>query len=151
MRHRCYVLDQVNFQTNRLQGADGGFTAGARPLYSHFHLSHSMRHRLASGILGYLLGGEGGTLARALETDFASRGPAKQVAVHIGDSYLRVVKGGEDVRNASRDVLRVLGLNNLFRVRIFRQELSGGGSGNRTRLDRFGSFSPLGFGRCSLG
>ena len=98
MRHGGHVFDERDFQANGLQRANGRFPAGPWPLDPHLNLFHTVGHGLAGGILRHLLGGVGGALAGALETDPARRGPPNQVPMHIGDGHLRVVEGGEDVR-----------------------------------------------------
>src|SRR5688572_31826610 len=128
MRHRGAVFNGGDFQANTLQGADGGFATGAGTLHADFDFAHAVGHSLAGGILGDLLGSKSCALARTLETDATGAGPSEDVPVHVGDVHLGVVESGEDVGDASADVLGPLGLNNLLGVCIFTQQLGGGGS-----------------------
>jgi hypothetical protein len=63
------ILDGGDFQADGLQSADGGFAAGSRAFDADFDLAHAVGHGLPGGVLGHLLGGEGGAFARAFETD----------------------------------------------------------------------------------
>src|SRR5688572_16151454 len=128
MRHRGAIFDGGDFQPDTLKGADGGFAAGAGTLHADFDFAHTVGHCLAGGILGDLLGGKSGALARTLETHATGAGPSEDVPVHVGDVHLGVVESGEDVGDASADVFRPLGLNNLLGVCVFTQQLGGGGS-----------------------
>ena len=91
MGNRSNILDGADFQSDGLQRADGGFAAGTGAFDAHFHFLHAMRHRLAGGILGDLLGGVSSALARAFEADPAGGGPADQISVHIRNADLGVV------------------------------------------------------------
>src|SRR6266849_9159754 len=82
--NRGDIFDGGDFEADGLQGADGGFAAGTGTLDSDFNLSHAVRHGLASGVLGDLLGGKSGALARAFKADLAGGGPSQQVAMHVG-------------------------------------------------------------------
>ena len=122
-----------DFQADRLQGADGGFTAGAGTFDADFDFAHAVRHRLAGGILGDLLRGVSGALARAFETDAAGARPAEHVALHVGDGDLGVVESGQNVRDADGDVLRALGLDDFLAGQIIGQQFGSGRSGSRQR------------------
>ena len=103
-----------------------------------------MGHGLAGRILSDLLRGKSGALARAFEANASGSGPAQKVPMGIGDSHLGVIERGQDMGNAAGNILGVLGLDDLFRIRVFRQEFSGGRSDNGAWLDRLGSFSAFG-------
>src|SRR5204863_1243602 len=93
-----------------------------------------VRHGLAGGVLGDLLGGEGRAFARAFEADPAGAGPAEEIAVHVGNGHLGVVESGQNIGDAVGDVLGAFGLDDLLGVGIFAQQLggrrSGGGDGS---------------------
>src|SRR6266542_4899079 len=127
MRHGGHILNHADLQTDGLESADGRFAAGAGAFDADFDFAHAVGHGLAGGILRDLLGGEGGAFARALEADSTGAGLAEQVAVHVGDANLGVVKSGQDIGNAGGDVLGTFGLDDLLGVGIFAQKLSGGG------------------------
>ena len=124
-----HVLDGGDFEADRLERADGGFAAGAGTFDANFDFAHAVRHGLAGGVLGDLLRGVGGALARAFEADAAGAGPTDDVALHVGDGHLGVVESGENVGDASSDILRALGLDDLLAGQIVGQQFGSGGSG----------------------
>src|SRR5690606_6229375 len=81
VRDRGHVLDRVDLETGRLQGADRGLTAGAGPLDEDVDLPHAVLHGTAGGVLGGHLRRERRGLARALEPDVAGAGPGDHVPV----------------------------------------------------------------------
>src|SRR5215831_8450815 len=83
VRHGGHILDRADFQTDRLQRADGGFTAGAGTFDADFDFLQAVGHRLAGGVLRNHLRGVSRAFARALETDAAGGAPADEVALHI--------------------------------------------------------------------
>ena len=134
MRHRGHVLDRADVQADGLQRADGGFATGTGAFDAHFNFLHAMRHCLARGILGDLLRGVSGALARAFEPDPPGSGPANQISVHIRDANLCVIERGQNVGNAGADVFGVLGLDDFFCTGVLTQKFGGG----RRRSDNEG-------------
>src|SRR5262249_42315574 len=104
------------------------------------HFFHTVRHRLAGGVLCHLLRGVGRALARTFETNAACARPPKQVALHVGNGDLRVVERRENIRNANGNVLCALCLDNLFAGQIVGQQF---GSGRCDTSNRSGAFSRL--------
>ena len=82
MRHGGDVADDGDFEADGLDGADGGFAAGAGALDADFDFLQAVAHGLAAGILRDHLRGVGGALARALEAALAGAGPADDGAGH---------------------------------------------------------------------
>src|SRR5437773_6639526 len=80
VRNRRHVTDRGDLQTGRLQRADGRLPARAGTTHEDFDLLQAVLHRLAGGELGGRLGGEGRTLARALEPGAAGARPRHDVA-----------------------------------------------------------------------
>ena len=101
VRDRGDVLDGADFQTNRLQGADGGFPAGTRAFDADFHFFHAMSHRLAGSVLRDHLRGVSRALAGAFETHTTGAGPADEVALSVRDGDLGVVEGGKNIRDGN--------------------------------------------------
>jgi len=110
VRHGRHVPDHGDFQANGLQRPDGRLAARPRALHPHFHFLHAVRHGLARGVLGHLLGRVCGALARALEPDAPGAGPPERVPMHVGDGHQRIYnaipiplsRAGIDVRGRSR-------------------------------------------------
>src|SRR5207302_10787067 len=105
----CAVLDDADFQANRLESANGRFAARSGTFHAHFDFAHAMGHGLARRVLSDLLRSECGAFAGALESDAPGSGPTGQIALHVSDGHLRVVEGGKNVRNPNRDILCTLG------------------------------------------
>ena len=106
MRDGRDVFDGGDFEADRLEGADGGFAAGAGAFDAHFDLLHAVRHRLAGGIPGDLLGSVSGALARTFETDASGGGPADHMTLHVCDADESVVEGRKNVCDAHRNTFR---------------------------------------------
>src|SRR5437899_11302551 len=104
MRNGGAVLNDADFQANRLESANGRFAARSGAFDAHFNFTHAVRHRLASGILRDLLCCERSALARAFEANAPSSGPAEQIALHVGDSDSGLIEGGQSVRYADGHV-----------------------------------------------
>src|SRR5512133_396187 len=100
VRHRRNVANHREVETDRLQGAHGGFASCSGSFYQHFHFFESMAHRLARGILSHHLGSIGGAFARTFEANLAGARPSDHVAFRISDGYDRVVERGEHMCNA---------------------------------------------------
>src|SRR5215211_1475217 len=99
------VLDALDLQAGRLQGADGRLPAGTGALDEHVDSADAVLLGSPGGLLGRQLGRERGRLARALEPDVARRRPRDRVALGVGDGHDRVVEAGLDVGVGVRDVL----------------------------------------------
>ena len=76
MRHGCDVTDDGKVETDRLERADGRFTAGAWSPNEHFDFLEAVAHGLARGILRHHLRGIGSAFARAFEAHFTGTGSA---------------------------------------------------------------------------
>ena len=72
MGNRGHVFDHVDLKSGGLQGADSGFTAGARSLDEHFDGFQAVLHRGFRGGLGSRLSGEGGGFPRTAEAQLTS-------------------------------------------------------------------------------
>src|SRR3954471_10249823 len=99
------VFDGGDFQTDGLKRADSRFTTGTGTLDAPFAFFHAVGHRLARSILGDLLSCVSRAFTRAFETNPSGTRPANRVALHISDGDDCIVESGEDVRDASGDVL----------------------------------------------
>ena len=106
------------------------FAARAGAFDAHLDFAHTMGHGLAGRILGYLLSGIGGAFAGAFETNATGTGPADDVALHVGDAHESIVESGENIRDATADVLSALGFDDLLASHIVGQQLGGSGSGD---------------------
>ena len=80
MRNGGDIFDDADLQADGLNGAHGGFAAGAGALDAHLDFLQAVAHRLAAGILGNHLCRIRGTLARAFEAALAGAGPADDMA-----------------------------------------------------------------------
>ena len=81
MRDGRDVLDGADFQADGLEGANGGFAAGAGAFDADFHFLHAVGHGLAGGVLRDHLRGVSRALARAFETHATGGGPADEIAL----------------------------------------------------------------------
>src|ERR1700749_4675456 len=99
------VGDRADLQACGLQRTDRGLPTRARALHEHIDLAHAVLLRLARGVLGCQLRGEGCRLARSLEADVTRRRPGDDIALRVGDRHDRVVERALDVRGTVRDVL----------------------------------------------
>src|SRR5258705_6204056 len=99
------ICDGADFESCRLERADGLLAAGARTLDVDLDLAHAVLHRT----LGRAVSREGRrircALAGALEPGDAGRAPADDRTVEVGDRDDRVVERGLDVNVPLRDVL----------------------------------------------
>src|SRR5262245_48488238 len=105
MRDGRAIHDRGDLEAGRLQRADGGFAASARPAHEDADLAHAVLHRLLGGGIGSQAGGVRRALARALEAGRSGRAPGEHVAVGISDGHDGVVEAGLDVGVAARHVL----------------------------------------------
>src|SRR4051794_6763870 len=108
VRLRSDVGNGADLEAGSLQGTDRGLAAGAGTLDEHVDLLHAVFLRLAGGVLGGQLRGEGRRLARTLEAHVPRRRPGDHVALLIGDRHDGVVERALDVSRAVRDVLLFL-------------------------------------------
>src|SRR5438105_6382955 len=99
------VGDRAHLEPGRLQRADGGLTAGARPAHEDLDRAHAVLQRLLRGGLGRDLGREGRRLATALETLRARTAPRDDVPVDVADRDDGVVERALDVSLSVDDVL----------------------------------------------
>ena len=74
-----------------------------------------MPHCLAAGILSDHLRSIRSALTGALKAHLTCAGPSNNVSTLIGDGDFRIIKGREDISNASRDILRSFCLDDLDR------------------------------------
>src|SRR3954468_6380242 len=70
---RRHVLDRLDLETGRLEGADRALAAGAGALDLDLDLANAVLLRLVGDFLGGALRGEGSGLAAALVADRAGR------------------------------------------------------------------------------
>src|SRR3954463_279236 len=99
------VLDARDLEAGGLEAADRGLAARPRALHEDLDLLHALLDALARGGVSRHLRGEGGRLARALETGAAGGLPRDHVPLAVGQRDDRVVERSLDVRLADRDVL----------------------------------------------
>ena len=104
VRNGGHIFNRLHVQAGGLQGGDGAFATGARPLHPHIDIFHAEFHRLLGGLLRGALAGEGGALAAPLEAAGAGAGPAERVALGVGDRDGRIVERRLDVSDADRNV-----------------------------------------------
>src|SRR5437867_1595814 len=97
MRDRRNVLDSGDFQTNRLQGADGGFATRTRAFHTDFDFAHTVSHSLPGRVLRHLLRRVRRALARSFERYPSGTRPTQQIPVEVGDAYLRVIERGQNM------------------------------------------------------
>src|ERR1700682_1513903 len=105
VRDRRDVANDRKIETNGLQCAHRRFTSRAGTSHEDFYFFQSVTHRLTRGILRDHLRCVSRAFARAFETNFARARPADDIAIQIGDRDDGVVKRGENVRNASVNIL----------------------------------------------
>ena len=116
MRNGGNVTDNGEFETNGLKSAHGRFATRARSFDQHFHFFKTVTHGLAGGVLCHHLRSVSCALTRAFESDFPGAGPSDDVALHVGNGDDRVVKRGQDVRNAVVNVLASLCFDDLWLI-----------------------------------
>jgi hypothetical protein len=80
-----------------------------------------VRHGLAGGILGDLLGGEGRALARSFETDATGAGPADHVACMSVMETCVLLKVARMLATPTDHILRALGPDDLLAGRLVAQ------------------------------
>src|SRR5436190_4051873 len=114
VRDRRHVLDRLDVDADRLNGADGGLASGSRSLHHHVDRAHALILGGAGGVLGRDLRGERRSLAGALEADASGRRPGEHVALGVGDRDDRVVEGRLDVRHSVRNRTALLLLARLL-------------------------------------
>ncbi|CAM3647763.1 hypothetical protein SABR111722_21715 [Saccharibacillus brassicae] len=107
MRNRCYVLDQVDFQTCCLQGADSRFTACARTFNHNFNGFQTVLHGSFSSCFGSKLSSEWSRFTGTSETETAGACPGDRVSVRIRNRDDRIVKRGTNVCHAGFDIFTV--------------------------------------------
>src|ERR1043165_116997 len=83
VRDRRDVLDRLDVEAGRGQGADGGLASGAGALDLHVDRTDAVLLRELGGVLGRDLGRERRALARSLEADAAGARPRQDVAHRI--------------------------------------------------------------------
>src|SRR5690625_828960 len=105
VRDRSHVTDRRDVEADRLQRAQRRFAARPRTLHVHLEGAHAVFLRLAAGILGSRLGGEGSGFARALEALRAGGRPGDCIALNVRDGNHGVVEGRTHVSDAGRNVL----------------------------------------------
>src|SRR2546423_12594488 len=106
---RRHVLDGLDLEARRLEGADRALAARAGALDADLDLADPVLLRLVRDLFGGALRREGRRLARALVADRAGRGPADGRARLVGDADERVVERRLDVGDAlGDDLLRLL-------------------------------------------
>ena len=88
----CYVLDHVYFQPGGLEGTDGCFPAGARPLDHDFDFFQTVFHGFLGRLFGGHLGGKGSAFTGALEANPAGAGPGNGIALYVGDGDDGIIK-----------------------------------------------------------
>src|SRR4051812_47618037 len=105
VRLRGDIGNRTDLEAGGLQRPDCRLAARARALDEHVDLLDAVLLRLAGGVLGGQLRGEGRRLTRSLETHMARGRPGDDVALRIGDRDDCVVERALDVCCAVRDVL----------------------------------------------
>ena len=118
MRDWCDISDGADLEAGGLQGADRLLAAGARALHVDLDLAHAVLHRTLRRAVSRQRCSIGRALAGALETGHASRAPADDRAVEVGDRDDRVVERGLDVDVPLGNVL-LLPTTNLDRALAF--------------------------------
>src|SRR3972149_5240655 len=68
MRYRRYILDRLNFQTDRLKRTNCGFATGTRTLHTNMEALDSVLDRFLTAVNRSLLRSKGGPFARPLES-----------------------------------------------------------------------------------
>src|SRR6516162_9780669 len=91
VRQRRHVLDRLDLEARRLEGADSTLASRAGALHADLDLADAVLLRLVRDFLGGALRGEGRRLAAALVADRAGGGPADGGAGLVGDADERVV------------------------------------------------------------
>jgi len=105
MGDRGGVLDDLDPQTDDLQGADGGLASRPGALDADFHFVQTVFLGAVGGFLGGHLGGVGGAFTGPLEAGVAGGGPGDGIAFHVGDGDNGVVEGRLNVNDPPGDVL----------------------------------------------
>src|SRR5262249_40966700 len=118
VRQRRDVLDGLDVHAGLLKRRDGAFAARTRPLDADLDLFHAELRGPLGDHLGGALGGEGRTLAAALEADRAGGGVAQRVAVGVSHRDDGVVERRLDVGDAPADVAALLAFLALGHFRL---------------------------------
>ncbi len=103
MGYGSNVPNAGNHQPRALEGADGGFTSGARTLDQYVDLAQALVHASAGRLLGSSLGRKGRPLARALKPYRPGAGRRDHAAFGIGDADQGVVESGVNIDPPVRD------------------------------------------------
>ncbi len=131
MRNRSHVLDDGDFKSDGLHGADCRFTTGAGPLNTNLDFLQAVTHGLTAGVLSDHLGSIGCALTGSLEPHLAGAGPSENGTAHIGDADNGIVESSLNVGDPMRDVLATLGLDDLgWLNRVVEIETNGCGWGS---------------------
>src|SRR5258708_7063823 len=101
-----YVRDAADLETQRVQGAYGGFPSGAGAFDAHLEILHAALLCRAAGLLGRNLGGERRRFPRALEARGPRGRPCQGIALSIGNGDDGVVERGVNVGDALRRAAR---------------------------------------------
>ena len=108
------ILDHRHFKSCRLQGADGGFTAGAGSLDENFNRLQTMLHGCLGGRLCRSLRGERSGFLAATETESAGGSPGNGVSGRVGAGDHGVIERRADMNLA---LFNILTLSAALRVR----------------------------------
>lgn len=100
MGNRRYVSYTGDNQTGALQRPYGCLTARSRSPDQHIHLSQSLVHPSAGGLLRCTLGGKSCSLSGSFETHGTAAGRRNNAALRVGDTNQGVVEGGIDIGSA---------------------------------------------------
>src|SRR3990172_3457674 len=103
VRNRGHVADGLHLNSRRLERPDGGLPPGAGSLDSHLEALAAERSCRLRRLGRRLLGGERGSLARALEALASGARPAHHVAFEVGDGDGSVVERRLNVGDAPAD------------------------------------------------
>ena len=104
VRQRRHVFNRLDFQAGALQGSDRAFPTAAGSANLHVDFLHTAFDRLIGDLLRGHLAGEGSALTTAFESACAGAGPAKHVALGVGNGDRRVVECRLDMRHTDGDV-----------------------------------------------
>lgn len=93
MGNRSHILDDGDFDTERLNGTHGRFTTRARSTKTNFDFTKTVTHGLTAGILRNDLSGISGAFTGPAETHFPCCGPADNATSTIGDRHDGIIEG----------------------------------------------------------
>jgi len=105
MRNGRYIPDQSDLEAGCLEGPQGRFPAGTRPLDEDVYLPHTVFHGLFGSVLRRKLGSKGGAFTGTLETLAPGAAPGQGVPGRIRDRDDGVIKCGLDMSHAGRHIL----------------------------------------------